>query len=173
MGRTANRGMYLEEWIEQANRYYNDQNMAVIHKIPTPWKVKRTFKPYTNQYAISYAFPEKKSTVDFGGTAAKKSIWFDVKATKLKSCFPLRNVHDHQKEYLEKVHKQGGKAFILIHSELLKKTWILWIDQLLAFLSDEKRKSIPFDWLDEKCDEVRSGNGLILDYLPILFKRKE
>jgi recombination protein U len=170
MGRTANRGKYLEDWVEQANHWYNDRNQAVIYKIPTPWKIQRNFQPYTNQYAINYAFPEKKSTVDFGGTAQKKSIWFDVKVTKLKTSFPLRNVHEHQIEYLKKVHQQGGKAFLLIHSEILRKTWLLWIEQLLEFLSTDTRKSITFEWLDERCDEVVSANGLVLDYLPLVFK---
>jgi len=72
MGTTANRGMYLEEWIEQANQVYNARKMAVITKIPTPWKVQRNYKPYTKQYEITHAFPEKKSTVDFGGTASNR-----------------------------------------------------------------------------------------------------
>src|SRR6476469_4043789 len=119
MGTTANRGKYLEEWVEQANQCYNARKMAVIHKIPTPWKVQRNFKPYTKQYEITTAFPEKKSTVDFGGTAARFSVWFDVKSIKHERHFPRRNIHDHQREYLRQVHEQGGKAFILIHSEAI------------------------------------------------------
>src|SRR6476620_7946381 len=116
MTQHANRGQYLEEWIEQTNQVYNNKNMAIITKIPTPWKVQRSRSPYTKQYQINSAFPEKKSTVDFGGTASNQSIWFDVKATTNKTSFPLVNIHKHQIEYLEKVARQGGKAFILIHS---------------------------------------------------------
>lgn len=168
----ANRGKYLEEWVEQANQTYNARKQAIITKIPTPWKVQRNFKPYTKQYEISYAYPEKKSTVDFGGTASNKSIWFDVKVTKHASNFPLRNIHEHQIEYLRQVDEQGGKAFILVHSEHLQRTWLLWIKDLLHFISTETRKSLTFQWLDEHCSVVSSNTGIILDYLSIVLKQE-
>jgi recombination protein U len=168
----ANRGVAFEELIEQANRVYNTKGQALITKIPTPWKVMRKYTPMTNQYQIHGAFPEKKSTVDFGGTASSQSVWFDAKATKNKTSLPLGNIHKHQIEYLEKVAKQGGKAFFLIHSYHLKKTWLLWIDQFLRFLDENKRKSIRFDWLDENAETVPSGHGVLLDYLPIALQTR-
>jgi recombination protein U len=173
MIRYANRGQNLEEWIEQANRIYLIKNKAVITKIPTPWKVQRKYSPYTKTYQIFNAYPEEKSTVDFGGTASFQSIWFDVKSTKNKTNFPLQNIHKHQIEYLENVAKQGGKAFFLIHSEILKKTWLLWIDQLFDFIGEAKRKSIPFAWFEANCEVVPKGTGIILDYLPLVLKRNE
>jgi recombination protein U len=173
MNRYSNRGLFLEEMVEQANAYYNEKNMAVIHKIPTPWKVQRKFSPYTKQYQISSAFPEKKATVDFGGTASNQSIWFDVKACKNKLSFPLQNIHKHQRDYLEKVNHQGGKAFLLIHSEVENKTWLLWIQDLLDFIEAGTRKSLTFQWLDENCEVVKSNYGIMLDYLPIVLKQKE
>jgi recombination protein U len=169
----ANRGQYLEDWVEQANQIYNTKGLAVITKIPTPWKIQRNYSPYTKQYKISSAFPEKKSTVDFGGIASNQSIWFDVKATTNKTSFPLKNIHKHQIEYLTKIANQGGKAFLIIHSRESKKTWILWIDQLLKFMSDNTRKSIPFEWLETNCEEVPQGYGVMLDYLPIVLRRNE
>ena len=149
-----------------ANAIYHVRKMAVITKIPTPWKVQRKYSPYNKTYEIAYAFAEKKSTVDFGGTARTKSIWFDAKVTKQKCSFPLKNIHEHQIEYLKSVNEQGGKAFFLMHSEVLNRTWLLWISDLLAFMQTYKRKSIPFDWLDEYCPIVEQRNGC-LDYLPI------
>lgn len=172
MTQHANRGQYLEEWIEQANRVYNTKNLAIITKIPTPWKIQRNHSPYTKQYQISGAYPEK-STVDFGGTASNQSIWFDVKATTNKTSFPLANIHKHQIEYLEKVAKQGGKAFILVHSRESKKTWVLWIDQFFKFKAESSRKSIPFEWFETNCEQVPSGYGVMLDYLPIILRRNE
>lgn len=171
----ANRGAYLEEMIAQANEVYMSKGLAIITKIPTPWKVKkhRQYLPYTRQYQILQAFPEKKSTVDFGGTADNFSIWFDVKATNNKRYFPLANILPHQMDYLKKVDNQGGKAFLLIHSTEIKKTWILWIDQLMKFIEETERKSITFEWLEKNCDEVKSGQGVALDYLPLVLKRKE
>jgi recombination protein U len=173
MTRHANRGQYLEEWVDQTNITYNNKGLAVITKIPTPWKVQRKYSPITKQYTISGAFPEKKSTVDFGGTASNQSIWFDVKATTNKTSFPLANIHKHQIDYLESVRKQGGKAFILIHARESKKTWLLWIDQLFNFMAENKRKSIPFEWFETYCEEVPKGHGVMLDYLPIVLRRNE
>lgn len=166
----ANRGKDFEDWIEQANMVYNHKNLAIITKIPTPWKVQRNYTPY-NKYQITSAFPESKSTVDFGGTASNFSIWFDAKATTNKTSFPLANIHKHQIDYLEKVAAQGGKGFFLIHSRVSKKTWLLWIDQLVKFIDQAGRKSIPFDWFEENCEEVKQGQGVILDYLPIVLRR--
>jgi len=70
------------------------------------------------------------------------------------------------------VHEQGGKAFILIHSEHLKKTWLLWITDLFDFISTETRKSLTFEWLQANCEEVKSSRGIILDYLPIVLKQE-
>lgn len=169
----ANRGRFLEEMIEQANQVYHNKGLAVITKIPTPWKVKRRFSPYTRQYQISTAFPEKKSTVDFGGTASNQSIWFDVKAVSNKTCFPFSNIHKHQIEYLKAVAEQGGKAFLLIHSSEMKKTWLLWIDELMDFMKTYDRKSIPFTWFEANCEEIKQGNGVALNYLPAVLKRNE
>ncbi len=167
----ANRGKYLEDWVEQTNQVYMNKNMAVITKIPTPWKVLRSRSRYTNQYKINSAFPEKKSTVDFGGTASTQSICFDVKATTTKTSFPLTNIHKHQIEYLEKVAEQGGKAFLLIHFKDSKRTWVLWVDQLIKFIAENVRKSIPLEWFEANCEEVTKGEGVILDYLPIILRR--
>jgi recombination protein U len=169
----ANRGQYLEEWIERTNSAYMQRGLAIITKIPTPWKILRTYNPYTKQYKITNAFPEKKSTVDFGGTACNQSVWFDVKSTQNKTRYPLANIYGHQREYLLNVAKQGGKAFILIHSTVLKKTWLLWIDQLIEFITEDKAKSLSFEWLNSHCEVVKSRNGVILDYLPLVLKRKE
>jgi recombination protein U len=173
MTKQANRGKYLEDWIEQTNQVYNNKGLAVINKIPTPWKIQRNYSPFTKQYKISGAFPEKKSTVDFGGTASKQSIWFDVKATTQRTSFPLANIYGHQLEYLQKVAEQGGKAFVLIHFKELKKTWLIWIDQLIKFINESGRKSIPIAWFEDNCDEIKQGQGVMLDYLPTVLRRKD
>lgn len=168
----TNRGKYFEEMIDLTNATYNNKGQAVITKIPTPWQVQRKYNAYTRQYQIANAFPQSKSTVDFGGTALSYSIWFDAKVTKKKS-FPLINIHKHQIDYLKKVHEQGGKAFLLIHFELFKTTWLLWISDLLSFMASNTRKSIPHSWLEENCSQIVSRNGILLDYLPEVLKQRE
>lgn len=167
-----NSGKYFEDWIEVANEQYESKGKAIITKIATPWQVKRKYNPYHSTYEIASAFPVKKSTVDFGGTASNRSIWFDAKKTKLKTNFPLKNIHKHQIEYLEKVCNQGGKAFFLIYSEHLDTVWLLWIDQLMDFIKTQERKSIPFEWLGEHCPVIQSRNGIVLDYLTEVLKHE-
>lgn len=166
------RGKFFENWIEKANAQYEAKGMAIIKKIPTPWQVQRKFNPYQSTYEIANAFPAAKSTVDFGGTASSRSIWFDAKKTTTTTNFPLKNIHKHQIEYLEKVHDQGGKAFLLIYSEHLNRVWLLWISQLMDFIKTNKRKSIPFEWMDQHCAVVKPSNGIVLDYLPEVLKHK-
>lgn len=165
-----NAGKDFEEWIEYSNRQYEARGMAVINKIATPWNVTRKFSPYKKTYEIVSAFPMSKSTVDFGGTASEKSVWFEAKRSKHKTSFPLRNIHTHQMDYLEKVDKQGGKAFFLVYSEEFKKVWLLWISQLLDFIKTSGRKSIPFDWFEKNCTEIKAKNGVVLDYLSEVLK---
>lgn len=169
---SRNRGLYFEEWIDQSNAVYEAKGLALIKKIPTPWQVQRKYNPYQKNYQIAFAYPKQKSTVDFGGTAKKFSVWFDAKVTRLKMSFPLKNIHAHQVDYLKQVQKHGGKAFFLIHAEIPAKTWLLWIDQLLEFMDKAERKSIPFDWFESHCEEVKSAQGLVLDYLPIVLRRE-
>jgi len=147
--------------------------LAVIKKIPTPWQVQRKFSPYKRTYEIAYAFPERKSTVDFGGTASAQSIWFDAKVTENKTSFPLKNIHDHQINYLEKVYKQGGKAFFLVHFTAHDKSFLLWLNDLINFKTMFTRKSIPYSWFEDNCEVISAGKGIKLDYLPLVLSRKD
>ena len=167
-----NQGAGFENLIEWANNQYYERELAVIQKIPTPWKVERKYNPFTGKSEIISAYPEKKSTVDFGGTAKGFSIWFDAKETQNKTSFPIKNIKEHQIEFLRRVHEQGGIGFILIYSTVHNKTWFLRILDLLVFMEQETRKSLPFYWLDEKCSLVKSKQGIVLDYLSEALKIK-
>jgi recombination protein U len=158
-------GQAFEDLIDWANHQYYERGKAVIQKIPTPWKVERKYSPMTGRLEIVSAYPEQKSTVDFGGTAQGKSIWFDAKTTKNKTSFPLKNIKSHQIEFLRQVHEHGGIAFLLIFSLAENKTWFLRILDLLVFMEQEKRKSLSFQWLDEKAPLIYSHEGIVLDYL--------
>jgi recombination protein U len=168
----SNQGQEFEDLIEWANVQYYEREQAVIQKIPTPWKVERKYNIHTGKSEIVSAFPEHKSTVDFGGTAKGRSIWFDAKVTKNRTSFPIKNIKEHQIEFLRRVHEQGGIAFLLVFSQSQNKTWYLSILDLLVFMENEKRQSLPFTWFNEKCPEVNSKNGIVLDYLDIALRIK-
>ena len=166
-----NQGQEFEQVIEWANMAYYLKREAVIQKIAVPWKVERRFD-YVSTYSntIVSAYPEEKSTVDFGGTAQGKSIWFDAKTTKNKTNFPLNNMKPHQIEFLQRVVEQGGIGFWLIFSQPENKTWILYQSKLDEFLKDYSRKSIPYTWLDENCPKVYPSKDNALDYLAEVLK---
>lgn len=167
----ANRGQTFEQMIEISNKQYDMKGLATIQKVPTPWKVF-----YDKRKRSSRAIPEKKGTVDFVGVAKGKAIAFDAKSTKVKTRFPLDNIQDHQIIFLKRWKDRGGIAFILVEFAVLKETYILPIESLEKWIKQANRggrKSIPHDWFVNNCKQVKSGNGILLDYLKILFRRKQ
>ena len=164
-----NLGLALEKIIEQANKIYAANEEAIIQKIATPWKVVRKFDPIRKKKIIVAAFPEEKSTVDYGGTAKGRSIWYDAKSTQNKTSFPLANLKRHQVNFLNQVERAGGIAFWLIYSEQQEKAWILYQSQLRLFQQQHKRKSIPFEWLNVHCSTVKATKDNNFDYLREVF----
>jgi recombination protein U len=164
-----NQGEEFEQVIIWANMQYYERHQAVIQKIATPWKVQRRFDYVSNSNTIVSAYPEHKSTVDFGGTARGFSIWFDAKVTKSKTNFPLNNFKDHQHDYLARVLEQGGKAFYLIYSQHFNKCWLVWFKDFAKWKQENDRKSIPFTWLDANCPLVHPSKEIALDYLAVVF----
>ena len=81
----------------------------MIEKIPTPIKPVELDKKKHN---ISRAYFEKKSSVDYIGVAQGIPICFDAKETRQKS-LPLKNIHEHQINFMESFEKQQGISFHL------------------------------------------------------------
>ncbi|MBC8407604.1 MAG: Holliday junction resolvase RecU [Rhodobacteraceae bacterium] len=98
------RGSELEKKANKANLNYRRAKEALILKVPTPII-------YTAKGLIA-----QPSTVDYTGVIEGGTfLAFDAKETKVKTSFPLQNIHDHQLQYLEYVEDLGGIAFFLIH----------------------------------------------------------
>ena len=60
---TANRGMSLEEDVNQSNAYYLVHKIANIHKKPTPVQVVSVQYPSRNKAKIVEAYYKKPSTI--------------------------------------------------------------------------------------------------------------
>ena len=95
----------LEKRANKANLKYRKSKKALIQKVPTPIL-------YTRKGLIA-----QQSTVDYTGIIAPKGqgIAFDAKETKNKTSFPLKNIHQHQLNFLNLFEELGGIAFFLIH----------------------------------------------------------
>lgn len=164
----ANRGMDLECLINEANKYYLDNDMAVIYKKPTPIKI--------NKVSFSSGKPEvtkglfnQKSTLDYVGLYKGKYLDFDAKKTLNKTSFPLDNIHQHQIEHIRRVLHHHGIAFLII--EINEQIYLLPGDSLIYFIDNEKRKSIPYEYIKKNGDLISYGYNPVIDYLKIIDNR--
>lgn len=166
------RGYALEGMVEASNRTYENKGQALVHKVPTPWKVmydKRTGR-------VKKAWPEEKGTVDFIGLAKGMPIAFDAKSTESKTSFPLKNIKPHQIHFLEQHEKQGGISFLLVEFSTMRQIYYFPFRFLKDFYEESLqggRKSIPYDFFIHHCQKVTSKHGVLLDYLAHTKKKKE
>ena len=155
----ANRGMQLETDINITNQYYLEHNIAIIYKKPTPIKVLKT--SFDKNRIVEAVF-DKKSTLDYNGIWEGKYIEFDVKETLSKTSFPLSNIQNHQLQHAKMVLEHKGICFLIIRFVLLDKTYILLVEDLLAFIRNNSRKSIPLEYFE------KWGRLIPLSYIPRL-----
>ena len=109
----ANRGMDLENDINNTNSYYLDNDIAIVYKKPTPIKVSKV-NYNKNHTIITEAFYEMPSTTDYNGIYKGKYIDFDAKEVKNSSSFALSNLHAHQLKHLKRVKEHGGISFLIV-----------------------------------------------------------
>jgi len=84
-----NRGMDLENIINEACKYYLDNDIAVIYKKPTPIGVIDV--DYKNGAVINKAYFKEPSTLDYNGIYKGKYIEFDAKESKSETSFPIKS----------------------------------------------------------------------------------
>lgn len=158
----ANRGKAFEKLIQFTNQQYIQKGWALVDQVPIPIQI-------TSEKGNRVSgFKKGKSSVDFIGLAHGRGIAFDAKSTKETTRFPLKNVHDHQVEYLKKYQDQGGTAFFLIHFEKLQETYFVPLGFFLVWWDRSKaggKKSIPYKEIQQQCEPVRSEKGVLLHYL--------
>ncbi len=163
----ANKGAGFEEEVIRANIMYKNRGVALIQKISTPWKVIRKGKE------IVSAFPEGKSTLDFRGTVKPRiPVSFDCKETKDERGLPLSNIADHQIDYMRQALEVGEASFILCYMATINKRYFIngqaIIDYWDRWKANKGKRGYNYIPMDEMI-EVKSRNGLLLDYLkPII-----
>lgn len=164
----GNRGMNLEFEINESNSYYLKEDIAVIHKKPTPITIVKVDYKSRIDAVIKEAYFKTPSTTDYNGIYRGRYIDFEAKETTKTQYFPLANIHKHQIEHLMKIQKQGGIGFLIIRFSKLNKTFYLDIKDFLFFLNQEKRKSIPLSFFEKKGYEVKTTFRPYIDYLKIV-----
>lgn len=159
----ANRGQAFEQMLNLANKQYESNGVALIHKRPTPVKVLKT-----RGNMITNAVYDKKSTVDYDGTYKGHAIYFEAKSTQEKTRFDLKNIEHHQLEHLEKAEQNRAVCFFLIEFATLHEVFFVPLSTMRHYFihaSNGGRKSIPREEFNEYAYEVKKSNRALLDYL--------
>lgn len=141
----------LESRVRAANLQYRKNKIAVIQKLEVPIRM-------TQQGMVATL-----STVDFYGVFSYSNrtqrrgipIAFDAKECESTTSFPLKNIHQHQLEYLKLWTHCGGLGFFLVHFKLLHtdEAFITPVSLVEKYWDDVNgRKSIPYsdfkkEWL--------------------------
>ncbi|MBP5301282.1 MAG: Holliday junction resolvase RecU [Bacilli bacterium] len=162
----ANRGMDFEKYVNEANLFYQQKNIAIITKRATPIKVLRI-----TGAKITEGFFEKKSTTDYNGVFNGIYIDFEVKSTLKQKSFPLHNIYQHQLEHLEKIINNKGIAFFLIEFVSLDKIYFLDAKHIINFKKNNIRKSMPLKYIEKNGYLIKKTNNPIkVDFLPFVKK---
>jgi len=161
----GNRGMSLESDINISNEYYLINDIAVIHKKPTPIRVCKVDYPSRLDAVIKEAYYKTPSTTDYNGIYKGKYLDFEAKETKNKTAFPLSNIHTHQIKHLESIVRHGGIGFIIVSFTTISKIYLLKADDLINFINTNSRKSIPLKYFEEKAYLLKYKISPRIDYL--------
>ena len=169
------RGSSFEDLINETNREYLADGLAVIQKIPTPITPVEMSSDHS---VITLAYFDKQSTVDYIGNIQGIPVCFDAKETKGKS-LALSNIKQHQVDFMNAFSAQDGIAFILVSFIDLERCFVMDIEELDRWWEDASRggrKSIPAEAFDEAI-AVERDHRYLVHYLPavqaLLDKRNE
>ena len=141
------RGSTLEDLINRTNERYEELNLALIQKIPTPITPVQIDKEHRH---ITLAYFDKISTVDYIGAVQGIPVCFDAKECSADT-FPLQNVHEHQIRFMEKFERQGGISFLLILYSGKNRLYYMKYAEIRRFWDRAReggRKSFRFDELN-------------------------
>ena len=112
----------------------------------------------------------QKSTLDYVGLYKGKYLDFDAKSTKSKTSFALSNIHNHQIKHIESVIRHKGIGFIILRFTTLNETYLLFGEDLLSFINNNDRKSIPYEYFKEKGHLIKDTLQPQVDYLKVIEK---
>lgn len=158
-----NRGMFLENIINESNTYYNSIDKCLIYKKPTPIKVLNVSYPSNKSHLIDKAVYMDISTLDYNGIYREKYIEFDAKECHSKTSFPIENIKLHQIKHIRNVLKQKGIVFLIIFMN--NEFYLLPGDRLINFIDNNDRKSIKFETLKELSINIKESFTPRLKYL--------
>ena len=161
----SNRGMDLENLINETNQYYLEIDKALIFKKPTPIGIDKVSYE-NNSKIITRAYFKEPSTLDYNGLYKGKYIEFEAKETNSKTSFPLRNIHNHQIKHLRSVLNHGGIGFLIIR--INNVDYYLGGNDLISYIDNNNRQSIPYEYIVKNGYELKYNYNKGLNYLDII-----
>lgn len=167
----GNRGMNLEDELNETNLYYLANDIAVIHKKPTPIQIVNVDYQSRSTAVIKEAYFRQASTTDYNGVYKGKYIDFEAKETKNVTSFPLKNFHEHQIEHMRNVVKHGGIAFVILRFSSIDEVYLLESQNLFYYwdrMVMGGRKSIKKEEVVENGHYIKYGLHPRIDYLKII-----
>ena len=167
----ANLGMDFETLINESNTYYLNNDIAVIHKKPTPVQIVKVDYPQRAKAVITEAYYKTPSTTDYNGIYKGKYIDFEAKESHNKTAFPLANIHPHQIEHLKRIIAHGGIGFFIFYWQYYNKYYILDFNIVLKYWENslnDGRKSIPYQEFLDNGYLIQEGYLPRLNYLKVI-----
>ena len=166
----SNRGMTLEEDINETNLFYLTSNIANIHKKPTPVQIVTVDYPKRSAAVIREAYFKQPLTTDYNGVYRGRHIDFEVKESRNKTSFPLKNFHDHQVAHMKNVLHHQGICFVLLRFSEQEEVYLLDALHLITSYENQatERKSIPKQEIEQKGHIIPLGFQPRIDYLKIV-----
>jgi recombination protein U len=167
----SNRGMTLEDDLNDTNEYYRVRNIAIIHKKPTPVQIVQVDYPKRSAAVIKEAYFKQASTTDYNGVYKGKYIDFEAKETANPTSFPLKNFHQHQIDHMQEIVSQGGICFVILRFSKFEQVYLLEATHLLSFWERMKnggRKSITKEEIEQKGVFIPLGFQPRIDYIKII-----
>ncbi|MCL7745957.1 Holliday junction resolvase RecU [Halalkalibacter alkaliphilus] len=166
----SNRGMTLEDDLNETNQYYLEKSIAVIHKKPTPVQIVQVDYPKRSAAVIKEAYFKQASTTDYNGVYKGHYLDFEAKETKNKTSFPLQNFHKHQIEHMKQVQQQNGIAFVILRFSLTDEIYLLDAKHLIQFYEQKEtsRKSIRKLDIEKLGFLIKIGYHPRIDYLQVI-----
>ncbi len=160
-----NRGMNLEDDLNNTNNYYIEKEKAYIYKKPTPIKlVKVDYK----KGKITEAYFSMPSTTDYNGIYKGKYIDYEAKETTNTKGFPLINIHEHQITHIRNIYKENGICFLIVRFTKLNVTYLLMAKDFLWYIDNNKKSYIPKEYFMEKGYLIKDKFIPRVDYLEII-----
>jgi recombination protein U len=169
----SNRGMTLEDDLNETNEYYRVRKIAVIHKKPTPVQIVQVDYPKRSAAVIKEAYFKQASTTDYNGVYKGKYIDFEAKETANPTSFPLKNFHQHQIDHMQEVVSQGGICFVILRFSKQEQVFFMQAKHLLSFWDRMKnggRKSITKEEIEQIGILIPLGFQPRIDYIKIIDK---